>query len=235
MRARLPLLAVFVGALLLVASCASVLDARASAALREALIRVVGPAATYDVTVSGASLDGTRFDRVHLVGTRIARPQAPVLDRLDLELTGVVVDRAEKKLSAVATSRAELQLRGADLADYLRRWLADPVVTLSAPDRIDLVGAPRLGGIELGAGLDAEIGGRLVAAGTLLRLSIDRVRLGRNDAPGFVRGVLDRLVNPVVDVAAYPLPARIDAVEIEGDAIRLRGSGSRLRSETVSP
>jgi hypothetical protein len=45
--------------------------------LRDALLRVVGPAESYDVRVSGASLDGSRFERVRFVGRRIARADAP--------------------------------------------------------------------------------------------------------------------------------------------------------------
>jgi hypothetical protein len=54
-------------------ACSTYLDARAEAALRDALLRVVGPAESYDVRVSGASLDGSRFERVRFVGRRIAR------------------------------------------------------------------------------------------------------------------------------------------------------------------
>jgi hypothetical protein len=105
-------------ALLATTACSTYLDARAEAALREALLRVVGPAESYDVRVSGASLDGSRFERVRFVGRRVARADAPVLDRLELDLQGVVVDRAAKSLTAVAATRVELQLKGADLAVF---------------------------------------------------------------------------------------------------------------------
>ena len=131
-------------------ACSTYLDARAEAALREALLRVVGPAESYDVRVSGANLDGSRFERVRFVGRRIARADAPVLDRLELDLHGVVVDRAAKSLTAVAATRVELQLKGADLAVFLRRWLTEPQVTLVPPDRVAVVGTPRIGGIALG-------------------------------------------------------------------------------------
>lgn len=217
-------------ALLAPTACSTPLDARAERALREALVRVVGPAESYDVHVSGASLDGSRFERVRFVGRRIARADAPVLDRLELDLQGVVVDRRDKALAAVAATRAELQLRGADLAEYLRRsaWIADPSVVFSAPDRVAIAGTPRLAGIALAIGDGAEFQGRLFASGAQLRVAVDRVRIGTADAAPLLRALLERAINPLVDVSAYPLPARIDAVEAADDRLRIAASGSRL-------
>jgi len=216
-------------ALVATTACSTYLDARAEAALRDALVRVVGPAESYDVRVSGASADGSRFERVRFAGRRIARAESPVLDRLELDLQGVVVDRAAKSLTAVAAARVELQLKGADLAVFLGRWLGEPVVTLTAPDRIAIVGTPRIGAIALGGTGGAELQGRLAAAGSQLLLTIDRIRLGRSEAPPLARVVVERAINPIVDVADRPLPARIDAVEIgSDDTIRIAASGSRL-------
>jgi hypothetical protein len=193
-----------VAALLAATACSTYLDARAEAALREALLRVVGPAESYDVRVSGASRDGSRFERVRFVGRRIARADRPVLDRLELDLHGVVVDRAAKSLTAVAATRVELQLKGADLAVFLRRWLGEPEVTLAPPDRIAVVGAQ-------------------------LFLTIDRIRLGRGEAPPLARVIVERAINPIFDVGEAPLPARLDAVEVGADdTIRIAASGSRL-------
>jgi len=218
-----------VAALLATTACSPYLDARAEAALRDALLRVVGPAESYDVRVSGASLDGSRFDRVRFVGRRIARADAPVLDRLELDLQGVVVDRVAKSLTAVATTHVELQLKGADLAVFLSRWLGEPQVTLAPPDRIAIVGTPRIGGIALGGAGGAELQGRLVGAGTQLFLAIDRIRLGRGEAPALARVVVERAINPIFDVVEAPLPARLDAVDVGADdTIRIAGSGSRL-------
>ena len=216
-------------ALLATTACSTYLDARAEAALREALVRVVGPAESYDVRVSGASVDGSRIEHVRFVGRRIARADAPVLDRLELDLHGVVVDRAAKSLTAVAATRVELQLKGADLAVFLGRWLGEPRVTLAPPDRIAVAGTPRIGGIALGGAGGAELQGRLIGNGTQLFLMMDRIRLGRGEAPALARVVVERAINPILDVAERPLPARLDAVEVgSDDTIRIAASGSRL-------
>ena len=214
----------------LVAACASVLDERAASALREALTRAVGPAASYDVQVSGASLDASRFERVAVVGSRVARARAPVIDRIELELHGVVVDRREKRLVALADSRGELRVRAADLTAFLDRsgWIDDARVTLAAPDRIRVSGRPRIAGIALPAGDAIEIEGRLFAAGTQLRLALDRLRIGNTSAPPLVRGLVEGAFNPLFDAAGHPLPAQVDAVAVDAEALRIAASGSRL-------
>jgi len=214
----------------LVAACASVLDERAASALREALTRAVGPAASYDVRVSCASLDASRFERVSVVGGRVARARAPVIDRIELELHGVVIDRQEKRLVALADSRGELRVRAADLTAFLGQsgWIDDAAVTLAAPDRIRVSGRPRIAGIALVAGGGVVIEGRLSSTGTQLRLALDRVRIGDASAPALVRAVLEGAINPLFDAAEHPLPAQIDAVEVDTEALRIAVSGSRL-------
>ena len=235
---RLRLALVVIATLAALAACASYVDARAEAALREALARVVGPAASYQVEVSGASLDATRFERVRFVGTRIARARTPVLDRLELELRGVAIDRGEKRLTALAAASGMLQVRAADLAEHLRErgWVDDARVVLEAPDRIAISGTPRISGLPVTIREGVELRGRLVAQGAQLRLVIESVRVGTMQAPPFVRALLERTVNPLFDSTPYPLPARFDAVAVDGETIRISASGSRLAaSELVTP
>jgi hypothetical protein len=97
---------------------------------------------------------------------------------------------------------------------FLSRWLAEPQVTLAPPDRVAVVGTPRIGGHRPRWRGGAELQGRLVGAGTQLFLTIDRIRLGRGEAPPLARVVVERAINPIFDVAEAPLPARLDAVEV---------------------
>jgi hypothetical protein len=182
------------------------------------------------VHVTGASFDASRFERVAVVGRRVAREHSPVIDRISLELQGVVVDREHKRLVALADSRGELRMRAADVTEFLGRsgWIDDARVTLAPPDRIQVSGRPHIAGIALVGAESVEIEGRLFAAGTQLRLVLDRVRIGNASAPALVRIVLEGAVNPLFDAAEHSLPAQIDAVEIDDDAVRITASGSGL-------
>jgi hypothetical protein len=238
MRPRLvSVLAVVVALTVLLGSCADYLDARAEGALREALARVVGPAASYEVSVSGASVDATRFERVRFVGTRIVRERAPVLDRLELELRGVAINRQEKRLIALAGANGVLRIRADDLAAYLRErgWFEDARVVVAPPDRITISGVPKIGGAVIQVRDGAELQGRLVAQGAQLRLAVEAVRIGELQAPPLIRSLLERAVNPLLDTGGFPVAARIDAVAVEGDAVVITASGSRLGSGLVTP
>jgi hypothetical protein len=238
MRPRLvSVLTVVVALMALLGSCADYLDARAEGALREALARVVGPAASYEVSVSGASVDATRFERVRFVGTRIVRERAPVLDRLELELRGVAIDRQEKRLTALAGASGVLRIRADDLAAYLRErgWFEDARVVVAPPDRITISGVPKIGGAVIQVRDGAELQGRLVAQGAQLRLAVEAVRIGELQAPPLIRSLLERAVNPLLDAGGFPVAAHIDAVAVEGDAVVITASGSRLGSGLVTP
>lgn len=214
-------------------ACSGYLDGRAEQALREALPRVVGPAESYEVAVTGASADAARFDRVRVTGKRVARENAPVLDRVELELRGVAVDREAKRLSAVAEASGSVRIAAGDLADYLQRrgWIDEPTVVFAPPDRIEITGTPRIAGIAVGVRRGAEFRGRLRADGTKLRLTVDHLALGARETPALARAIVERAINPIFDAAPYPVPERIDALVVEADAVRIAASGSRLAPE----
>lgn len=237
MAPRLPFIALALAALALLAACSGVLDSRAEQALREALPRVVGPADAYEVTVAGSSLDASRFERVRVAGRRVARANAPVLDAVELELRGVVVDREARALRRVDAASGSVRIAAADLAEYLSRrgWNEEPQVAFLEPDRLTITGVPRVGGLAVPLRRGAEFQGRLRADGARLMLVVDRLRLGDRDAPALVRAIVERAVNPLFDASPYPLPERIDAVAVEGDAVRIAASGSRLGNGADAP
>ena len=181
---------------------------------------------------SGASLDGSRFERVRFVGRRIARAGAPVVDRLELDLQGVVVDRAAKALTAVAdTPRRACSLKGADLAvPALQPWLAEPVRHASAarPNRHRRHAAHRRHrpGDRRRRRAAGPAGRRRRAAAPDDRSHSPRARRTPAAAAGHRRA---RDQSDLRRRRARPLPARLDAVEVGGDdTIRIAASGSRL-------
>lgn len=219
-------------AALVLAACTSYLDDRAERSIREALPRVIGPAASYEVEVSGSSADATRFERVHVAANRVARERTPVIDRIELDLRGAAIDRREKRLSAVDSATGQARVLAADVAGYLQQggWVDDARVRFAAPNAVVVSGTPKLAGFPLAARDGAEFRGRFVAQGSQLRLAIDQLRLGTVEAPPLLRALLERAVNPLLDSQAYPLPAQMDAVSVEGDALLIKASGSRLPS-----
>ena len=215
---------------LLLASCASYTDRRAETALLQALPKLVGPADSYTATVQGASGDGTRFEQVQATGVRVRRPNLPVFERIELRLSDVVVDSAAKRVTALGDARLSLRLRVDDVAAYLgaSEWIDRPAVRVSAPDRVFISGQLKIAGIALGSMSVADLEGRLQARDTQLRLAVDALSWRGQTAPALVRALVEQAINPILNVAQYPLPARIDSAVVDGDAIVITASGSNL-------
>lgn len=215
---------------LLLASCASYTDRRAETSLLQALPRLVGPADSYAATVQGASIDGTRFEQVQATGTRVRRPNMPVVERIELRLSGVVVDAVAKRVTAVGDASMSLRLKVDDVAAYLgaSEWIDQPAVRVSAPDKVFISGRLKIAGMALGSTSAADVEGRLQARGTQLRLGVDALSWRGQTAPALVRALVEQAINPILNVAQYPVPARIDSVVVEGDAIIINASGSNL-------
>lgn len=214
----------------LLASCASATDQRAQAALLQALPKLVGPADTYTATVQGASSDGTRFEQVQATGVRVRRPNMPVFERIELRLSGVVVDAAAKRVTAVGDARLSLRLKVDDVAAYLgsSEWIDRPAVRVSAPDKVFISGRLKIAGIALGPTSSADLEGRLQARDSQLRLTLDALSWRGQTAPVLVRALVEQAINPILNVAQYALPSRIDSAVVEGDAIVITASGSNL-------
>ncbi len=223
-----PLLLVI--AALLMASCASYNDRRAETALLQALPKLVGPADSYTATVQGASSDGTRFEQVQATGVRVRRLNMPVFERIELRLGGVVVDAAAKRVTAVGDARLSLRLNAADVAAYLgsSEWIDQPAVRVSAPDKIFISGRLKIAGIPLGATSAADLQGRVQARDTQLRLGVDALSWRGQTAPALVRALVEQAINPILNVAQYAVPTRIDSAVVEGDTIIITASGSNM-------
>ncbi|MFP5407179.1 MAG: hypothetical protein ACLGHY_12865, partial [Gammaproteobacteria bacterium] len=139
-----------VGALCL-ASCATTLDRRAEAVIAQALPSAIGPAARYEVNVEGARGQGSSFARVHAVGIRVERSDAPVMDRLEADLRNVVVDREARRLTSIGSARVQAQILAQDLAGWLgdSGWIENARVSLQPPAGIVVTGIPQLAGFPV--------------------------------------------------------------------------------------
>lgn len=233
--ASLATAALATSAALLVAACSSVVDRRAEQAILDALPRLLGPAERYRATVSGASPDGSRVERVSVTGERVLRADAPAIERLEVELADVRLDGAARRATSIGAASAVVQVAAADLARFVERrgWLANPEVRLLPPDAVELTGSLRVPGLALG-GAEARwptgsLRGRLVPDGPRLLLTVDVLRLGDRDLPALARGVLAAVANPLLDLSAHAVPARLDRVEVRDGVLRLEASGSALR------
>ena len=220
MTIRLPLVLL---AALVAGGCS--VSGRVESEIEAALPKALGPAQNYDATVEGVRLGDGTAERITIVGERVARQDAPVVDRLDVELRGVRYDRKSKQITGAESARATARVLAADLGDYLarQRGVGDARVTLQAPDRAVVRVEGEVRGVRLPVA--AEVRGRLVAVEGTVRLDVEGVRAGPLALGGAVARELDEQINPVVDLTDESLALRVTGVEVVGDVLVLETTG----------
>ena len=148
--------------------CATVIDHRVEQLIAAELPRVIGAAARYDVDVAGAreTDESIGIQRMRIVGARVERPGAPVLERVDVTMIDLVLDRKEKRLQSLGTAEASAVLLPADIAAFLdtRPGLDNVQVTLFPPYEISIETQFAFGGFALPRPAGARIRGRLQAS-----------------------------------------------------------------------
>lgn len=214
--------------LLTVAASGCGVSGRVEAEIEAALPNALGPAESYDATVDGVRLTGTA-ERVGIVGRRVAREDAPVIDRLDVDLRGVAFDRSTRTLTAVESARATARLLPADLGAYLSTLdgISNATVTLAEPDRATVRMRGQIRGLSIPGTID--VSGRLRADAGAVRLDVDRVAAaGLGLGGGVARAVGDR-INPVVDLSDEDLALEVISVRVEttasGSVVVLEATG----------
>jgi hypothetical protein len=193
------------------------------------LTQVIGPAARYDVDIQGLKAFAGEADRILIVGQRVQRPGAPVLDQLTIELRGVKYNRGESRLEQLAGVDATARITAADIATFLegRQEILTATVVLRPPDQATLRVRPDLGlaGLELSVGLSVEATGAL-------RANTDRIYFVVSDvrAAGFNLGdraaqALSQVINPLVNLSDLPLEVEVTSLQVENEAVQVKLTG----------
>ncbi len=214
------------------ASCATVVDTRVEQLVAAELPRLIGAAACYDVNVDGAREAGEILDirRVRIAGERVERAGSPVLQRIDVTMTDLVVDRREKRLRSLGTADASALLLPADIAAFLdtRPSLEKVQVALFPPSEISIETQFAIAGFALPRSTGARIRGRLIASDGRLIMEIIDLRVAGFPVTTIPSIVAEKLMNPLVDLSGLPAPARVTSVQNMPDAVLLRASSSLI-------
>lgn len=191
------------------------------------LPKYVGPAENYDVKINGLKVVSSSADSVVAVGERVKPEGAPVIDRLVLDLQGVVYSREQSRLSQVESAKLTAVIKSYDLADFLEsdRNVRSAEVILRSPDRATLRIQPNLGSFVLPAGITVDVTGRLVGAGTQLSFEVEEVSAAGLDLSAMAAKRLSDLINPLADLKDLPVSVEITSVIVAGESIGLEVVG----------
>lgn len=222
---------IVLSSIVLLSACATVVEQHVERAILEALPTALGPAQRYEAHVSGVNQNATHFDQVRATGWRVQRIGTPVLDRVEADFQDVMVDRQAKQLTSIGQAQVIIRLQADDLAAYLQQqsWIEQPTVRFTDESQIVVRARLKLPVLGLVTSQDAEFVGRLIPNGSRLLMRVESVRYGDRAAPLVAREMLDQAINPVIDLARYATPSRIDAVRVEVDALIMTASGSQLQ------
>ncbi len=211
-------------ALAIAASGCSV-DGRVEQEIEAALPAALGPADDYTVTVDGVSLGSGTADRVQIEGRRVARQDAPVIERLSIDLRGVRYDRGSKRLTGAESAQATIRVLPADLAPYLdrQRGLERTEVTLQPPSGLTLRTQGEIGDVRLPVA--AEVRGQLAARDGTVHLDVERVGAAGISLGGGLARQLSERINPVLDLSDERLALRVTGVRVTRDTLVLDASG----------
>ncbi|MDQ3216199.1 MAG: DUF2993 domain-containing protein [Pseudomonadota bacterium] len=218
--------------------CASVMATRVEQRITAELPRVVGPAARYEVNVQGARDNGEIADirRLHVIGTRVAREKSPVLDRIEVTMSDIVFDRNEKRLLSLGTADANVRVLPSDIAAYLdaRPGLDNVVVTLYSPYEVTIETQFAIAGFALPRVTSAKIRGRLVVNDGKLTMEVVDLRVAGFPVGTIPTIIVERLINPLVDLSAPPAAARVTSVQVMSDSVLLTASGTLAGDPAVT-
>ena len=191
------------------------------------LPKYVGPAESYDVEIDGLKVGSGSASSVIAVGERVKPEGAPVIDRLALDLKGVVYSREQNKLSQVDSAKLTAVIKSYDLADFLEsdRNVSSAEVILRSPDRATLRIQPNLGSFVLPKGITVDVTGQLIGEGTQLSFEVDEVSAAGLDLSSMVARRLSDLINPLADLADLPVSVEITSVVVAGESIGLEVVG----------
>lgn len=226
----------FVLVLLLCAGCVPS-TGQVERGLERELAQLLGPADRYDVEIDGLRARSGEAERVTVVGERVRAEGAPVIERLELDLRGVVYDRDEERLERVESARGTVQITGPDLAAFLGAYrnVRDAEVTLREPDGATIRVRPEFGGVALPRGVAAEVTGRLEAADGRVHFAVSEVEAAGFDLGSAAARRLSEAINPLVDLSDVAAGLRVTDVRVEDGVVRLDAAGDitglRLRKD----
>ncbi len=191
------------------------------------LPKYVGPAETYDVDIEGLDISSGSAEMVTAVGERVRPEGSPVIDRLALDLSGVVYDKGVEKLTQVSSARLTAVIKTPDLADFLEAYrnVHEAEVILRSPNEATLSIRPQLGDYSVPPGLTVDVTGDLVGDGTQLRFEVTDVSAAGIDISVIASQRLSNAINPLADLENLPIRVDITSVMVAGETIGLEVVG----------
>jgi hypothetical protein len=231
--------------LILAAGCGNPVRSKVESRIESALPRLIGPAKSYSVSVSGSTvgmLKG-RLRSAHIIGRDIQFPSGITVSELEVLSHGIEIDRHRQQISSVLDTSYSATLG----QDALNKYLCDTyrqvphLKTELRKDQLHVSASPEVAGVQVHISADAAL---KVRDNRYLILDLTNVSVVGVSTPGFAREYLESRINPVFDSASFGYDAKVDRVSIMPGGLRIEGTldlakqlnvESRLPSSLLHP
>jgi len=206
--------------------CQSVTN-QVEGAIERELPRVIGPADSYDVKIDGLRATTGQADRVTITGIRVQPERAPLLDRLDAELTGIRFSPRTQTIERADSATATARISASELALFLEQdeRMRDVQVALAGTDRATIRLRPILGGMTLPFNAAVEVNGRFVVRDSNVTFAVGEVRAAGLDVGAAIAQRLSEVINPLVDFGENRANVQVTAVHVDGNHLVVSATG----------
>ncbi len=192
--------------------------------IADALPQALGPAAHYDVQVSGDALGLARGRArgVLIQGQDVQMTPAVTLDALTLNARDIVFDAKSRQVQSIGSASFAASLGQAHLTEYLLRVRPNLSVTLGADDMTATLPVA-FGPVHTTVAVRGTLTPTTPGASTLDFVA-DRGRLGVLPVPAFAVNAALAAVNPILDLSRVKAPVGVQSADVVGGLLTIRGT-----------
>jgi len=209
---------------LMLAGCGGNIRNRIEKGIERCLPQIIGPASSYQVTVSGSTLKmfRHRLSRVYIKGEDVRLPNGLEVSHLDVCLNEVEFDPDKRTIIDSAEATYSVVLSEEELERYLKKtYPSIPGLGIDLKEGHMVARAsPSLIGLTTTISAAALFG---IDSQRKLVLDIKKINAVGVQAPSFAREYIESKLNPVFDASELGYDATIDSVSIKPGYVTITG------------
>lgn len=219
---------ILIGAVL-TAGCGNPVQETAAHKIADALPRVLGPAAHYDVQVNGDpfALTRGRARAVHIQGEGVQLSPTLTLDTLDINAKDIAFDPKNRKLTHIGetTFTASLGQTNLDRCLAASKPLLPGLVVTLLPDKVEAHVPVTFLGLQTTAALAGSFRPNADDP-SKLDFMTSGAQLGSVPLPAGLINLATESVNPVIDLSGLKAPLTVTDSSVTDSRIILSGTAS---------
>jgi len=208
----------------MLAGCGGSIKNRIEKGIESCLPQIIGPASSYQVTVSGSTVKMLRhrLSRVYIKGEDVRLPNGLEVSRLDVCLNEVEFDPDKRIITDSAGATYSVELSEKELERYLKKtYPSIPGLGIDLKEgRMIARASPSLIGLTTTISAEASLG---IDGQRKLVLDIKKINAAGVPAPSFAREYIESKLNPVFDASELGYDATIDSVSIKPGYVTITG------------